>query len=96
MADDQHPIPALADDRPKAQLNITWNGQQGTARTEVYYDETKDDLLRMATEMLVNGEVPGIDADPAASLKDFEVQKFAEKDGLPFRIVIRPKTPFGL
>lgn len=95
MADDLNPIPALADDRPRAQLNITWNGQQGTARTDLYYDEQAPDVLRMAAEMVANGEIPGIDRDPGVNLKDFEVQKFAARDGLPNRIVVRPKTPFG-
>lgn len=96
MEDDyMEPIPALADDRPLAQLNLTWKGQQGTARTEIYYDETKEDVLRMASEMIANGEVPGIDGDPAVNLKDFEVEKFAARDGLPNRVVVRPKTPFG-
>lgn len=95
MADNMDPIPALADNRPMAQLNVTWNGQQGTARGDIYYDEQSEDILRMATEMISNGEVAGIDADPAVNLKDFEVQKFAAKDGLPNRVMVRPKTPFG-
>jgi len=84
------------EERPVAQLNITWAGQQGTARTEVYYDELKEDLIRMASEMIATGEVPGIDPDPAVNLDGFEVQRFPEKDGLDNRIVVRPKTPFGI
>jgi hypothetical protein len=82
-------------ERPIAQMNITWAGQQGTASTDVFYDESREDLLRMATEMIRSGDIPGIDRDPDANLQDFEVQRFGEKDGLPNRVVIRPKTPFG-
>lgn len=78
-----------------AQLNLTWNGQQGTANGQVDYDTTAEDILRIAAEMIRGGEVPGIDADRRVDLDDFVVQRFDAKDGLPNRIVVRPKTPFG-
>ncbi len=76
-------------------LNITINGQNGDARDPVDFDATDAMVKTWAEEMVHTGGVPGIDADPNASFQDFVVDRFAEKDDLPARLILRPKTPFG-
>jgi hypothetical protein len=79
----------------EAMLNITVNGQNGNLRDPVSFEATDADIKAWATETVRNGGVPGIDADPNVSFHDFVVDRFAEKDGLPARLILRPKTPFG-
>jgi hypothetical protein len=78
-----------------ALLNITVNGQNGNLRDPVFFDATDADVKAWATEAVRNGGIPGIDAVPNVDFRDFVVDRFAEKDGLPARLVLRPKTPFG-
>lgn len=80
----------------EAQLNITWNGQQGELPDPVNVDAADGDVLQWATEAVRAGDVPGIDAAPNVNFQDFVVQRFAAKDDLPNRIFIRPKVPFGV
>ena len=78
-----------------ALLNITVNGQNGSLKDSVSFDAPDADLKAWATETIRNGGVPGIEADPNVDFHDFVVDRFAEKDGLPARLFLRPKTPFG-
>jgi len=80
----------------EALLNITVNGQNGDLRDPVSFDATDADVKAWATETVRTGGIPGIDADPNADFHDFVVDRFAERDGLPARLVLRPKTPFGV
>lgn len=77
-------------------LNITVNGQNGELPQPVFFDATDVDVKAWAAEAVRNGNVPGIDADPNVDFRDFVVDRFSAKDTLPARLVIRPKTPFGL
>lgn len=79
----------------EALLNITVNGQNGNLRDPVSFNAADSDIKAWATETVRNGGVPGIDADPNVDFNDFVVDRFAEKDGLPARLILRPKTPFG-
>jgi hypothetical protein len=85
------PVPANA-----ARLNITWSGSNGDLPDAVPYDASDADLKQMATEAVVNGDVPGIGADAGVDLNDFIVDRFNSTDEIPYaRVFIRPKTPFG-
>jgi hypothetical protein len=79
-----------------ARVNITWKGQQGELPDPVSFDATDANVLQWATEAVQSGGVPGIDTDLTADFQDYIVERYPEKDGLPPRIMIRPKTPFGL
>jgi hypothetical protein len=79
----------------EAVLEITYQGQQGTLTDPVPWDAADGDLKQWATEALQAGGIPGLDATPNADFTDFVVHKFDAKDGLPNRIVIRPKTEYG-
>ena len=78
-----------------AMLNITVNGMNGDLRDPVDFEASDADIKRWATEAVQTGYVSGIDA-ASVDFTDFVVDRFAEKDGLPCRISLRPKTPFGL
>lgn len=78
----------------EAVLDIRYDGQQGTAPNPVPFDATDNEVLQWAAESLRAGEVPGIDA-VEADLDDFVVDRYNAKDGLPNRLSIRAKTPFG-
>jgi hypothetical protein len=80
----------------QAQLNITWNGQNGDLPDPVRFDATDAEFKQMAAEAVETGYVPGINAG-VANFNDFVVTRFAATDDRPFnRVVIRPKTPFGV
>jgi hypothetical protein len=78
-----------------ARLNITWKGSNGDLVDPISVDLDDAAVRAMATEAVAAG-VPGIDADPNADFTDFIVDRFPAKDDLPARLVLRPKTPFGL
>jgi len=80
----------------EAQVNITWNGQNGDLPDPVYFDSTDADLRAMVTEAVQNGDVPGITKDVDVDFADFVIDRFsATEDNNINRIQIRPKTPFG-
>lgn len=81
---------------PAAQLNVTFSGQNGDYPDAVDFNMSDTEILRIATEALQTGYVPGIDPAPDADLTDFVVDRFEAKDNLPQRLVIRPKVPFGV
>jgi len=78
-----------------ARLNVTYKGQNGDLPDGVAYDTPREDLLRVAEESIRGGYIPGIPADPTASLAGFEIDRFDATLDLPDRLMIRPKTPFG-
>lgn len=78
-----------------AVLNITYQGTNGDLVDQVSFDATDGDIKAWVTEAVRNGDVPGIDAHPTADFGDFVVDRFAARDDLPNRILVRPKTPFG-
>lgn len=78
----------------EAVLNITYANTNGDLKDWVPFDATDADIKRFASEAIQSGSIPGIDAQ-AADFTDFMVQRFAAKDDLPNRVVLRPKTPFG-
>ena len=82
----------------EAQVCITYNGQQGNLPDPVVFDATDSEIRTWAAEAL-RGGIPGIDPVPdldEGALGDFVVDRYSAKDDLPSRIVVRPKTPFGL
>lgn len=78
----------------EAILNITYDGQQGELGDMVPYDTTDAEIKRIAGEAVANGDVTGITATEA-DFTDFIVDRFPARDGLPNRLSLRPKTPFG-
>jgi len=78
----------------EAVLNITWQGQNGDLPNPILFDSTDVDIRRWATEA-VRGGIPGITADANVNFQDFVVERFSATAGLPNRVVLRPKTPFG-
>lgn len=96
----QRPI-AMAEVRPfiganQARVNITWKGNNADLPDPVPYDATEGDVKQWVTEAVRAG-IPGIPADPTADFRDFVVDRFAANDVTPYnRLMIRPKTPFGV
>ena len=80
---------------PSAQLNVTINGQNGNYPDPVGYDLDDEGIREIVKEGLLDGFIPGVDADPEADLADFVVDRFPATAELPPRIFLRPKTPFG-
>lgn len=78
----------------EAVLNITHAGQNGDLPTPIPFDSSDADIRRWATEA-VQGGMPGITADAAVNFQDFVVERFGATAGLPNRVCLRPKTPFG-
>ena len=76
----------------EAMITVTIGGQQGDVGP-VQFDATDADIKRWAAEAVAAG-VAGIDATQA-DFGDSVVDRFPARDGLPNRLVIRPKTPFG-
>jgi len=77
------------------QLLITHKGEAGTLPDPIDIDSADGDIKQIATEAVRTGYVPGIAADPAANFQDYVVERYAAKDGLPERAILRPKTEFG-
>jgi hypothetical protein len=83
-------------DANAARLNVTWSGQNGHLPDPVPLDATDEELRTMVTEALVNGYIPGIEADADVDLAGFVVNRYAATDDIPYaRVFLRPKTPFG-
>ncbi len=81
----------------EARLNITVNGMNGDLPDPVHFDAVDGDIKMWAAEAVSNGSVPGIDAVPNVDFTDFVVDRFAANDEEPTnRLMIRPKTPFGV
>lgn len=81
----------------EATVNVTWNGFNGDLPDPVHFDSQDSDVKSWITEAVRNGDVPGIPADLNADFTDYVVDRFAATDEVPTnRIMLRPKTPFGL
>jgi hypothetical protein len=79
----------------EARLNITYGGQQGDLPDPVPFDAPDDEVRRWATEAVSAG-IPGINPDPNADFTNFVVDRFPEREDVPYnRLSLRPKTPFG-
>ena len=79
-----------------ARLNVTYGGSNGDLPDTVSYDATDEQIRTWAAEAVHGGSIPGINPDPNASFQDFVVDRFPATGELPARVMIRPKTPFGL
>lgn len=80
----------------EAKVNVTYKGQNGDLPDAVNYEAPNGDVLGWAAEAIRTGGIPGINADPAANLTDFVVDRFPTDDATPYnRLMLRPKTPFG-
>lgn len=78
-----------------AQLNVTYNGQQGDLPDPVGYDLTDQQILDIVRETLPQG-IPGIDPVPNPDLYGWVVDRIPAHPQVPVdRILVRPKTPFG-
>ena len=61
------------------------------------YDAANGDVFQWVTEAVRAGDVPGIDADPDANFANFVVDRFDAHEEVPYnRLVVRPKTAYGL
>lgn len=79
----------------EAVLQVTYMGQQGDLPDPILYDLSDQQIRQIAEESIRSGTIVGISADASASLTDFVVDRFPERENLPNRIQVRPKTPFG-
>lgn len=78
-----------------ASLNITYAGQNGDLPDPLLFDIPDEQVRAIATEAVRAGGVRGIDARADADFTDFVIDRVAAHDGLPHRLIARPKTPFG-
>ena len=81
---------------PTARLNVTINGQNGDLPDPMNFESTDGDIKQVAVEAIRTGYIPGITADQNVDLTDFVVDRFAATEELPPRLMLRPKTPFGV
>jgi uncharacterized protein (DUF2236 family) len=89
-------VPQVQIAATEARVNVTHRGSNGDLPDPIHYDSTDADVKAWVTEAVCNGDIPGIDADPAADFSDFVVDRFPATDARPYALVqIRPKTPFG-
>ncbi len=80
----------------EARVNITYGGRNGDLPDLVLFDASVDRIKAWVTEALRTGGIPGMPADPAASLDDFVLDRFTAAEARPYNLIqIRPKTPFG-
>lgn len=80
----------------EAKLNVSIGGEQGDLDDPVNYDATDDEVRRWATEAIRAGNIRGISARSDADFTDYRVDRIDAKDGLPNRLSLRPKTPYGV
>ena len=80
----------------EARVNVTFGGSNGDLPDPVSFDATDGDIKQWVTEAIRTGGIPGIAANPMASLEDFVVDRFDANEARPHRLLqLRPKTPFG-
>jgi len=78
-----------------ANLNVTWNGENGNLPDPVPYNLTDQQVIEIAEEAVKNGDIPGINVDPNVDFDGFVVDRFNEQGDLGARIFLRSKVPFG-
>lgn len=74
------------------EFNVTTREVDGETVTALVTPEV---LLSDVQEMLRDGQLNGIDADPTADLTGYHTEAFPAKDGQPNRVLIRSKAEFG-
>ena len=80
-----------------ARVNITYGGENGDLPDAVLFDSTDGDVKGWLSEALSGGDIPGIPATNDVDLTDFIVDRFEANAEVGYnRIMVRPKTPFGL
>lgn len=80
-----------------AEVNVTWNGQNGTLPSTVDFEATDQQILTWITESIQTGSIPGIDPDPHVNIANFHVERIREHtSGVGNRIFVHPQTKFGL
>ena len=80
----------------EAKLNITFMSQNGDLNDPVSWDARDADLFAFAGEAIRNGNVRGIDQRAEVDFDGYMVERVEAKDGLPRRLMIRPKMTFGV
>ena len=95
------PMHAMAEIRPliradQARVNVTWQGENADLPDPVSFDATDGDVKQWVTEAVRAG-FPGMPAAHDANFGDFVVDRFRSNDACPYnRLMVRPKTPFGV
>ncbi len=92
----------VAVDLNQARVNLTYS-PNGISRNvdlpdPVSIDISDDGVLRILTEAVRAGGVPGIPADPNANFeRNFVVERIPPSEQYPYnRMLVRPKVPFGV
>lgn len=89
-------LPALQD--YEAQVNVTWDNQNGDLPGAIAYDSSDDQIKRMVAEAIRNGNIPGIQAADNVNFEGYMVDRFPinpAQGRLVNRLMVRPKTAFG-
>jgi len=96
MADDNRNAAdqILGEDEKMAVLIVVLDGELGECPDQIPYDAPEGDIRTWATEAVAGG-LPGIDPQEV-DLTDFKVRRLPSKDGLPDRVMVRPKTEVGV
>jgi len=81
------------DDEQMAVLIVALEGELGESPDLVPYNAPEGDIIRWAEEAVSAG-LPGIDAQDV-DLSAFKVRRLPAKNGLPDRVMVRPKTEVG-
>ena len=80
----------------EARLNVTYGGANGDLPDPIPFDTTDTVVRRIVQEAIRTGGIPGINADQAADLTDFVVDRFGPNEARPTSLIqLRQKTPFG-
>jgi len=83
-----------AEHEKMAVLIIALDGELGESPDLVPYDAPEEDIRTWATEAISGGTIPGIDPQEV-DLTNYKVRRLPAKDGLPDRVMVRPKTEVG-
>ena len=94
MADELNAADQVLGEEKMAVLIVNLDGELGECPDLIPYDAPEADIRTWATEAVAGGSIPGIDAQDV-DFTDFVVKRLPSKDGLPDRVQVRPKTPFG-
>ena len=93
MADELNAADDIFGIEKTAVLIVALDGELGESPDLIPYDAPEADIITWATEA-VSGGLPGIDPQDV-DLTGFKVQRLPAKDGLPDRVMVRPKTEVG-
>jgi len=84
----------LQGDERMAVLIVALDGELGESPDLVPFDASDEDVKRWATEAVAGGSIPGVDAQQI-DFTNYKVRRLDAKDGLPDRLMVRPKTEVG-